>query len=128
LDRGYRVLLETNGSLDISGLDPRCVAIVDVKCPSSGQSHCNDLGNLQRLRPSDELKFVIQDRRDYDFAKSLLSRVRSEGETSNTVHFSPVFGRLDPSLLVGWILEDGLWVHLNMQWHKVIWGANERGV
>jgi 7-carboxy-7-deazaguanine synthase len=128
LECGYRVLVETNGSKDISGLDPRCVAIVDMKCPSSGQSHCNDLGNLRRLRPSDELKFVIENRADYDFAKSLLSSIRSEGEIMNTVHFSPVFGQLDPSRLVDWILEDGLWVHLNMQWHKVIWGPDERGV
>lgn len=128
LDRGYRVLVETNGSMDISPLDPRCASIVDVKCPSSGESHRNDLANLLRLRPADELKFVIGDRGDYEFAKHVLAAPPFGGRILNTVHFSPVSGKLEPSLLVRWILEDRLRVHLNLQWHKVIWGPSERGV
>lgn len=126
--KGYRVLVETNGSLDISGLDPACVAIVDLKCPSSGESGRNDLGNLERLRPADELKFVIADREDYDFAVNLLGVIQRVSHGANTIHFSPVFGILEPRRLVEWILADGLRVHLNLQWHKYIWGPERRGV
>ncbi|MHC1741925.1 MAG: radical SAM protein [Syntrophobacteraceae bacterium] len=127
-DRGRRVLVETNGSMDISELDPRSVVIMDVKCPSSGQSHCNDLANLGRLRPADEVKLVIGDREDYEFARELLGGFRSGGLKQNTVHFSPVFGKMEPSRLVQWILDDRLCVRLNLQLHKFIWDPNRRGV
>lgn len=127
LARGYRVLVETNGSLDISVLDPACVAILDLKCPSSGESHRNELGNLDRLRPADEVKFVLANRRDYEFARRVMASLHANRRT-NVVHFSPVFGVLEPSRLVEWILEDRLPVHLNLQWHKYIWGPDQRGV
>ncbi len=127
-DRGLRVLVETNGSMDISPLDVRSIVIMDVKCPSSGQSHCNDLANLGRLRPGDEVKFVIADRADYEFAREVVLGMRPGEGKQNVKHFSPVFGRMEPSCLAEWILEDRLCVRLNLQLHKVIWGPSQRGV
>ncbi len=122
---GFEVLVETNGSLDISPLDPAATAIVDIKCPSSGESKANDLGNLARLRPADELKFVLADRTDYVFARDL---VREMARPGRAVHFSPVFGTLDPKVLAAWMLEDRLAVRLGLQWHKYIWGPEATGV
>ena len=126
LDAGYEVLVETGGHRDISVLDPRCVAIVDVKCPGSGEVESNDFENLRRLRPRDELKFVLADRADYEWARD---RVQREGLAKrNPVYFSPVHGELDPALLSAWILEDGLEVRLNLQLHKYVWGEDASGV
>lgn len=125
LDRGHDVLIETGGHRDISVLDPRCRAIVDVKAPGSGMLGHNDLANLERLRPHDELKCVLADRRDYEWARDL---VRTRDLTRWPVHFSPVHGSLDPAELSKWILDDGLPVHLNLQLHKLIWGADAQGV
>jgi 7-carboxy-7-deazaguanine synthase len=129
IEDGYEVLLETNGTLDIGGVDPRCVRIVDVKCPSSGMAEKNDMGNLARLSGKDELKFVLGDREDYDFAKRILSRLELEsGGNVCTVNFSGVYGRLDPGRLAEWMLQDHLPVRLNLQLHKWIWGPDARGV
>lgn len=126
LERGYQVLVETGGHRDISVLDPRARAIVDVKCPGSGEAQSFDPANLERLRPGDELKFVIADRTDYEWARA---RVEEAGLASRApVHFSPVHGELDPAELSAWILEDGLDVRLNLQLHKYVWGADARGV
>lgn len=127
LERGKTVLLETNGSRNIGEVDERCVKIVDFKCPSSGESSANDYGNLARLSPRDEVKLVVADRSDYEFARDLYHRMRWRGVTS-PVHFSPVFGILAPSRLAGWILSDGLQVRLNLQLHKFIWDPDARGV
>jgi 7-carboxy-7-deazaguanine synthase len=125
LEEGFEVLLETNGSQDISQLDGRCVKIVDIKCPSSGEERKNDLGNLTRITDKDEIKFVIGNREDYEYAKKILdiSIFRN-----NWVHFSPVFGKMAPKILAEWILEDHLAVRLHMQLHKIIWGGQLTGI
>ncbi len=125
LDAGHTVLLETNGSIDIGVVDPRCIRIVDIKCPSSGMAGQNDLRNLKKLRVRDELKFVIGSREDYEFARDLLSTFPA---ARCKINFSPVFGSLSPRSLAEWILEDRLPVRLNLQLHKIIWGPEVRGV
>lgn len=122
---GRRVLVETNGSRDISLLAPEVVAIVDIKGPSSGESDKMDLGNLERLRLGDELKFVVGGREDYAHMLSLLPRVNTQ---HNTVNVSPLFGTLPPAELAAWILADGLDVRLNLQQHKFIWNPDAKGV
>lgn len=126
LDAGYTVLIETSGSQDISVLDRRVVKIVDVKCPGSGESHRNRLSNLASLAPWDELKFVIADEADYRWAREFCEK-ELRG-FSQTVLFSPVFGRLQNQKLAEWILNDGLDVKMQLQMHKYIWDPNCRGV
>ena len=128
LDDGYQVLLETNGSMDISRVDERCVKIVDIKCPSSGMMKKNDLDNLGRMTTGDELKFVLGTREDYEYAKRILGYKELDSERGNPVNFSPIFGKLDPKTLSEWILEDHLDVRLHLQLHKYIWGPETRGV
>lgn len=122
---GRRVLVETNGSLDISVLAPAVIAIVDMKGPSSDESGRMDLGNLARLRAHDEVKFVIGHRGDYAHMLELLPRIDT---ARNVVNASPLFGELEPAELAEWILEDGLGVRLNLQQHKYIWDPAARGV
>lgn len=122
---GRDVLVETNGSRDISVLDARIAAIVDMKGPSSGESAKMDLGNFTRLRGRDELKFVIGDQADYAHMRALLPRVDCR---RNTVNVSPLYGALAPADLAAWILADGLDVRLNLQQHKYIWPPDARGV
>ncbi|MBN2468026.1 MAG: radical SAM protein [Deltaproteobacteria bacterium] len=133
LERRYTVLLETNGSLDISQVPKRCVRIVDIKCPSSGMSRHNNLKNLDRLTRRDEVKFVIGNRNDFTFAKRLIRRIVKDPATKppsspRSIHLAPVFGALDPRELAQWILEDRLPVHLQLQIHKLLWPPNTRGV
>ncbi len=128
LDLGYTVLMETNGSLDIGVIDGRCVRIVDVKCPSSGESAKNRLENLAIVTPNDEVKFVIGDRADFDYAKGVIAGHLSCRSGLKPPLIAPVFGRMDPEILARWILEDHLDVRLQIQLHKVIWGAEKRGV
>jgi len=125
LDAGHTVLLETNGSIDIGVVDPRCIRIMDIKCPSSGMAGQNDLRNLKKLGVQDELKFVIGSREDYEFARDLLSTLPA---ARCKINFSPVFGSLAPRSLAEWILEDHLPVRLNLQLHKIIWGPEARSV
>jgi 7-carboxy-7-deazaguanine synthase len=128
LEQGFTVLLETNGSQDISKVDSRCVRILDVKCPSSGELQCNDLTNLQRLSGRDEVKFVIGDLGDYEFAKQIVKQLEALPLDPSRMHFSPVFGRMKPDLLARWILTDHLPVRLSLQLHKIIWDPQLRGV
>jgi 7-carboxy-7-deazaguanine synthase len=128
LNKDYKVLLETNGSKDISIVDERCIKIVDIKCPSSGEKDSNDLENLKRLGHKDELKFVIADRADYDYAKEILDLVYNVCPRSAGVLFSPCFGKINLKELSHWILEDFLDVRLNLQLHKFIWDPHEKGV
>ena len=128
VDKGYKVLLETNGTLDIGQLDKRCVKILDVKCPSSGEADRNDLSNLAKLSRVDEIKFVIRDRPDYAYAKNMMGREKTSLSKVKAVHFSPVFGKLAPRILASWILEDRLNVRLQLQLHKLIWDPQQRGV
>jgi 7-carboxy-7-deazaguanine synthase len=127
-DRGFTVLLETSGSVPLTRVDPRVKKIVDVKTPGSGMSRYQARHLSAQLRPGDELKFVIADRRDYEWAVSWLQRQPELDPASVPVHFSPVHGRLEPAELARWILEDGLQVRLNLQLHKYIWPASLRGV
>ncbi len=125
IQRGYQVLLETNGSMDISLVEEGCVRIVDVKCPSSGEAEKNRWENMRHLRPGDELKFVMADRQDYEFAKEVLERFRLMDLKFLKIHFSPVFGALEAKDLARWILEDRLLVRLHLQLHKIIWPSGE---
>lgn len=128
LDLGYTVLMETNGSRDISCVDPRCIKIVDFKCPSSGEAEANDFDNIERLQDHDEVKCVIADRRDFEYARDVYRRVREDRRRRSTVLFAPVFDELAPGTLAGWILEDRLKVRLSLQLHKYIWDPRRRGV
>ena len=123
-DLGKRVLLETSGSIDVSQVDPRVVKIMDLKCPASGEAGKNLYENLRHLDKKDEVKFVIADRADYDWAKEQL---RERG-IAGTVLFAPVWEKLPLKTLAEWILADKLPVRMQTQWHKHIWGANARGV
>lgn len=128
LTKGFETLMETNGSQDISHVDKRCVKIVDIKCPFSGQTSHNDLQNLDRLTDHDEVKFVVADRDDYEYAKQILHLTDPNLCRKHPVHFSPAFGTMEPKTLAEWILEDHLDVRLHLQVHKIIWSADRRGV
>ena len=124
--RGYRVLLETGGSLPIDRVPAAVIRIVDLKCPGSGEVDRNHWQNLDCLTPSDELKFVVADRADYLWAsQQVRERALARG---NTVLFSPVEGACDPGDLARWVLEDGLSVRLQVQLHKILWPGVVRGV
>jgi 7-carboxy-7-deazaguanine synthase len=127
LDRGHTVLLETGGHRSIADVPTEVVRIVDVKCPASGESEKNHWPNLDLLTASDEVKFVIQDRVDYEFARATVDR-HGLVDRCAAVLFSPVHGVLEPATLAAWILEDRLPVRLQLQAHKYIWGADARGV
>jgi 7-carboxy-7-deazaguanine synthase len=120
------VLLETSGSVDVGPVDPRVVKIVDLKAPSSGEEWANRYQNLEHLSPRDELKVLLADRRDYEWAKDQLRRRRLNERCSVLV--APVFGELEPATLAAWILEDALPVRLQLQLHKLIWEPGKRGV
>jgi len=124
-DDGRTVLVETSGALDISAVDPRVRRIVDVKAPGSGMVERNLPGNLGLLRPGDELKLVLCDRADYEWARDLVRRERLDIRCP--VLFSPARGRLDPAELAGWLLEDGLPVRLQLQLHRILWPEDDRG-
>lgn len=126
LDRGYLVLVETNGTVPLSRLDPRAVRIMDVKCPASGEHGKMLWSNFRELTERDEVKFVIGDAEDYRYAKDVLARFR--GGASWGVLFSPAFGFLPPETLAGWILDDVLDVRFQLQLHKFVWGPDRRGV
>jgi 7-carboxy-7-deazaguanine synthase len=124
---GKSVLLETGGHRSLEGVPPGVVTIMDVKCPGSGEAARNDWSNLARLRPHDEVKFVIRDRDDYEFARDVLRREALHERTA-AVLFSPVHGVLAPRTLSEWVLEDRLPARVQLQMHKYIWGADVRGV
>lgn len=123
---GFCVLLETSGVLDTASVDPLVHVILDVKCPASGMTSRMHWPNVERLRPVDEAKFVIQDRADYEWSTAVLARYGLADRCP--VHFSPVFGVMDPRLLAEWVLADRLPVRLQLQLHKQIWAADMRGV
>ncbi len=126
LDRGHMVLVETNGTVPLSPLDPEAVKIMDVKCPASGEHGKMLWSNFGHLTDRDEVKFVITTAEDYRYAKDVLKRYR--GKARWGVLFSPAFGFLPPEKLAGWILEDALDVRLQLQIHKFVWGPDRRGV
>ena len=123
-DAGYSVSLETSGALDIAQVDARVSRIMDLKAPASGEADRNHWENLDRLNAGDEIKIVLADEADYDWAKSVLAARRLD-ETC-PVLLSPVAGKLDAKQLAEWVLRDKLPVRVQLQLHKIIWGA-ERG-
>jgi len=127
LASGRTVLLETGGHRPIDRVPQAVVKIVDIKCPASGEAAKNDWENLGRLSPHDEVKFVIQDRADYEYARQIVEK-HDLVHRSGAVLFSPVHGLLDPRQLAEWILADRLPVRLQLQAHKYIWDPKTRGV
>ncbi len=121
------VLLETSGERDVSKVDPRVRRIVDLKAPGSGESARNRWANLRHLTRRDEVKMVLTDERDYQWARDVVRRERLADRVGQVL-FSPAWGELDPATLCAWVLRDGLPVRVQLQLHKVIWGAEARGV
>ena len=127
LSAGKTVLLETGGHRSIADVPAGVVRILDVKCPGSGESDRMDWDNLARLTPADQVKFVINDRADYEYARDIVRR-DALNERVAAVLFSPVHGVMEAKELAAWILGDGLPVRLQLQAHKFIWGPEVRGV
>jgi 7-carboxy-7-deazaguanine synthase len=127
VDRGRTVLLETGGHRNTARVPAPVVTILDVKCPGSGQAHRNDWSNMERLRPQDEVKFVIKDRADYEYARDVSARYELAGR-AGAVHLSPVHGVMDPRTLSEWVLADKLAARVQLQIHKFIWEPGTRGV
>lgn len=126
LDDGWEVVVETSGHVSLARLDPRAVAVMDIKAPGSGEAHRMDWDNLGRLRRKDEAKLVLGGREDYEWARDLV-RERSLAARC-TILFAPVHGQLQPGLLARWVLEDALPVRVQVQLHKILWPGVERGV
>jgi 7-carboxy-7-deazaguanine synthase len=127
LARGHTVLLETGGHRSVAKVPSGVVRIIDVKCPASGEAAKNDWSNLELLTATDEVKFVVQDRQDYEFAKDVIARHALAGRCA-AILISPVHGVLPGKELAAWILADRLPVRLQLQAHKYIWSADARGV
>ncbi len=125
INKGFSVLLETNGTKDISVISNKATIIMDIKCPSSGESGKIDWDNLNRLELKDEVKFVIAEKSDYDWAKSVITDKKLKDEVKMLM--SPVKERLDPAELAEWILKDKLKVRLQLQLHKILWPLAIRG-
>ncbi|HZH49072.1 MAG TPA: 7-carboxy-7-deazaguanine synthase QueE [Nitrospira sp.] len=125
-DRGYQVLIETSGAIDIASVDRRAHVILDVKCPGSGMTDRMYWPNLNQLTTKDEAKFVLADRKDYDWAREIIAKY--ELTTRCSVLMSPVFGSLEPRQLAEWVLADRLPVRFQLQLHKWIWAPDMRGV
>jgi 7-carboxy-7-deazaguanine synthase len=126
-EAGFTVLLETSGAHDIASVDPRVHRIVDLKTPSSGEEGRNLYANIAHLTPRDELKFVVGSREDYDWAREKI-RAHDLSTKVNAVLLSPVFGKIAPSDMVSWMLEDKLPARFQLQVHKFIWEPRARGV
>ena len=127
-DAGSTVLVETGGHVDTTALDPRAIRILDVKCPGSGMSKKNHLENLARLRPGDEVKFVLRDRADFEFAVSIVRDHDLAGRCA-AILLSPVHAVLEPATLARWLADEPVsGARLNLQVHKYIWPGRERGV
>jgi 7-carboxy-7-deazaguanine synthase len=127
LEQGKLVLIETGGHISLEHVPAPVRTIMDVKCPGSGEAGTTDWTNLERLDDNDEVKFVIRDREDYEYARDVLERHRLAGRVA-AVLFSPVHGVLDPKTLSEWVLADRLPVRVQLQVHKYIWSPDTRGV
>lgn len=132
LEEGFTVLVETSGTVDVAPLDPRAHKVMDLKCPGSGETERNLWSNLGHLTERDELKFVVKDRADYEWAREVirdrgLDRGIQEGKLK-AILMSPVWGQVEVRDLSEWILEDRLPVRFQMQLHKLIWGPEAKGV
>jgi 7-carboxy-7-deazaguanine synthase len=127
LARGRTVLLETGGHRSTARVPDAVVTILDIKCPGSGESEKTDWTNVERLRPQDEVKFVINDRRDYEYARDVIAR-HQLARRAAAIHLSPVHGVMDARSLAEWVLADRLPVRVQLQLHKYIWDPATRGV
>ncbi len=127
IDRGRTVLLETGGHRSTARVPHAVITILDVKCPGSGESAKNDWSNLERLRVHDEVKFVIKDRGDYEYARDVIARHQLVSRVA-AIHVSPVHGVMHPRILSEWVLADKLPVRVQLQLHKYIWDPATRGV
>lgn len=125
-DNRFEVMIETGGSLPINEIDPRVKIIMDLKCPSSGMLKKNLYENINYLKPTDEVKFVIGNKEDYEWAKEIIAEHSLNNKCE--ILFSVVFGKLEPIDLVNWILKDKLNVRFQLQMHKFIWHPETRGV
>ena len=132
LDDGFTVLVETSGAIDVGPVDPRAHRIMDLKCPGSGESSKNMWSNLDHLTGRDEVKFVIRDRDDYEWARNVVRErgleARVDDGSLRALLFSPVWGDLAFDELAGWVLEDRLRVRYQLQLHKLVWGPDTAGV
>lgn len=125
-DAGYEVLIETGGHMNIFGIDDRVKRIMDIKCPSSGESEKNYWENLNYIRKTDQIKFVISDRKDYEWAKNIIKKYKLLNKCP--ILMSPNFSKLVNKILVEWILADRLDVRFQLQLHKYVWSPDRRGV
>jgi len=126
INEGYKVLIETNGTMSIKDVDSRAVIILDIKTPGSGMHDGLDTSNFDYLKSGDEIKFVITGKADYEWAKDVIHEHKLKEKWH--ILFSPAFGILQPELLIKWMLEDRLDVRLNLQLHKYIYGSEKRRV
>src|ERR1700730_3392557 len=127
-DEGYEVLIETGGYVSTEDVDKRAKIILDVKCPGSGEAERNHWPNLGLLRSElDEVKFVIANRADWDFAQTIIKDHGLESRT-RSILIAPAWGQIDLKELANWIAESGMKVRMQLQMHKYIWGADARGV
>lgn len=127
LEKGFQVLLETNGSLSIASVDPACIRIMDVKCPSSGEAGSFLFDNFNHMTARDEIKFVVGSRQDYEYAASFI-KAHLVNHPREKIHICPVFETIELSDLAAWILKDRLGARLSLQQHKIIWDPDLRGV
>ena len=125
IDKGFKVLVETNGTKDVSVISEKAIIIMDIKCPSSGESNKIDWDNLKRLDSKDEIKFVLTEKSDYDWAKKVITEKKLNGKF--TILLSPVSEKINPATLAERILEDNLSVRIQLQLHKILWPEVERG-
>jgi len=126
VEAGFKVLIETGGSISLEKLNPEAIKIMDIKCPGSQMAHKNYWENINYLTPKDEVKFVLADRADYDWAVDIMRK--HQLDIKATVLFSTVFGRLEPIKVVEWVLQDRLPVRFQLQMHKFIWHPETKGV
>ena len=127
LDDGRTVMIETGGHLSVEAVPNAVIRVIDVKCPGSGEAEKNHWANLEQLRPTDEVKFVIKDRADYEYARDIVAR-HDLAARCNAVLFSPVHGVQEAKALAEWVLADRLPVRVQLQTHKFIWDPQTRGV
>lgn len=125
INKGYTVLVETNGTQNINMLPAKAVCIVDIKCPGSGEAEKTDWNNIDRLKRGDEIKFVVSNRNDYEWALEVISK--NELENRFTILLSPAAGKVAAADLAQWILDDRLSARLQLQLHRMIWPDDESG-
>jgi 7-carboxy-7-deazaguanine synthase len=127
-DEGFEVLIETGGYVSTADVDSRAKIILDVKCPASGEAERNHWENVEHVRSDhDEVKFVVADRGDWEFAKEIIAKYQLENR-ARAVLISPAWGQIDLQQLANWIAESGLKVRMQLQLHKYIWGPDVHGV